>query len=191
MVKELINIGKRCSVDMCENNAFCKGLCKAHYEQKRQHGMIIGPVAKNLVARGGITKDNPCEYRTWNLMKRRCFNKNTKEYKNYGGKGVVVCDRWANSFSNFLEDMGKRPDGCSLDRINCSGDYSPENCRWATDRQQQRNRSNNRKEPCIYPMRKKYYVQVEKNGIKKRKMCPSMEEAIITRDAFTKELDTL
>lgn len=186
-----VNKGKECSVDGCRYPAFCKTLCKAHYEQVRQHGKITGMVIPHIKARGGITKENKDEYRTWNLMKRRCFNKNTKEYKNYGGKGIGVCDRWANSFSNFLEDMGKRPNGCSLDRINCSGDYSPENCRWATDRQQQRNRSNNRKELCIYPMKKRYYVQVEKNGIIKRKMCPSMDEAIIIRDAFTKELDTL
>lgn len=191
MVKELINIGKRCSVDMCENNAFCKGLCKAHYEQKRQHGMIIGPVTKNLVARGGVTKDNPCEYRAWNLMKRRCMNKNSKDFVYYGGRGVKVCDRWINSFANFLQDMGKKPIGCSLDRINPNEGYSPENCRWATDRQQQRNRRNNRPEPCIYPLKGRYYVVVEKHGAIKRKSCTTMEEAIVARDVFTKEMDKI
>lgn len=190
MAKE-VNKGKECSVDGCRHSAFCKTLCKAHYEQVRQHGKIIGMAIRHIKARGGITKENEDEYRTWKLMKRRCFNKNTKEYKYYGGKGIGVCDRWVNSFSNFLEDMGKRPKGCSLDRIDCSSDYSPENCRWATNRQQQRNRSNNREEPCIYPMKKRYYVQVEKNGIVKRKLCPSMDEAIIIRDSFTRELDIL
>ena len=190
MVKE-VNKGEKCSVGGCQYPAFCKTFFKAHYEQMRQHGRITGMVVPHKKARGGITKENEDEYRTWNLMKRRCSNKNTKEYKNYGGRGIRVCDRWVDSFSNFLEDMGKRPNGCSLDRIDCSGDYSPENCRWATSRQQQRNRRNNRREPCIYPLKGRYYVIVERNGTIKRKSCFSMRDAIIVRDVFTQELDSI
>lgn len=78
-------------------------------------------------------------YRTWVSMKARCSNKNNIFY---GGKGVQVCDEWM-SFEVFLKDMGERPDGCTIDRIDPSKGYFKENCRWATSRQQCRNKKNN------------------------------------------------
>jgi len=90
----------------------------------RRHGRTITP-----------------EYRTWRGMKRRCLNPGASQYAYYGGRGITICDRWRASFEAFLSDMGPRPVGQSLDRINPDGNYEPQNCRWATHSIQVRNRS--------------------------------------------------
>jgi hypothetical protein len=88
-------------------------------------------------------KDTPT-YSSWCRMRQRCFNKDSTQYKWYGGSGVSVCKRW-DSFENFLEDMGPRPVGMTLGRINPRGDYRPSNCRWESWKEQGSNRRNSRK----------------------------------------------
>lgn len=93
-----------------------------------------------------IRERYPREFNTWHSMNRRCYDENFQAFKWYGARGITVCERWhksgmSKSFFNFLEDMGVRPEGKTLDRVDFKGSYSPENCRWADELEQKRNTS--------------------------------------------------
>lgn len=102
----------------------------------RQHGMTRTPT-----------------HNTWMAMKSRCSNPSNAQFIHYGARGIKVCERWANSFDAFLADMGERPAGMTIERNNNEGDYEPDNCRWADEAEQSRNRRST--------------IKVERDGVTK------------------------
>lgn len=110
--------------------------------QAAQEAYDRAPKAKRWTDLGGKSRSSAA-YQSWLSMRHRCLNEKHDAYPRYGGRGIKVCERW-DSFENFLADMGERPDGTSIDRVNNDGDYEPGNCRWATTQEQFANRRNTR-----------------------------------------------
>lgn len=112
---------------------------------RKEIGFLLGTSekARNYGKNNKYFKHGLCKhklYTTWKGLKQRCYNPNSQRYKDYGGRGIKVCDRWINSFQNFLDDMGERPKGKSIDRIDVNGNYEPSNCRWASPIEQSHNK---------------------------------------------------
>ena len=128
---------------------------------------------------------NTRTYTSWYSMKQRCLNPSNSSYGKYGARGIAVCERWLESFENFLLDMGERPDGTTLDRIDFNGNYEPSNCRWASPMVQTLNRretvwiSDGEDELCFQHMAKKH--NMTNTMLRKRlKKGMSIEDAINT-----------
>lgn len=94
-------------------------------------------------------KFGSAEYYVWAGMKARCSNPKHISYKDYGARGISVCERWVNSFANFMDDMGPRPEGMTLDRKNNDGNYEPTNCKWSTRVEQRHNRRDTKTDEFI------------------------------------------
>lgn len=106
----------------CDLSHYAKGYCDNHYRTQ-----YVRKISKPL-------------WQIWCGMKQRCYNPNDPRYKDWGGRGIAVCDQWLNSYKAFELYMGSRPKGCTLDRIDNDKNYEPGNVRWATPKEQAANR---------------------------------------------------
>ena len=136
---------KECSIDACDKPVKGRGWCAMHWRRWRVNGdplTVKQLQSEDFKLADGRSAWDSQEYGVWCAMKARCHNKNDKAYLNYGGRGIKVCERWQgiNGFKRFMEDMGYRPKGLTLDRIDNDGNYEPSNCRWVNRNQQVHNR---------------------------------------------------
>ena len=121
-----------CKFEGCDSKHKAKGYCQKHYRRLQRHGD-----ANHVSAEIGFNNSQHPLYRTWCGMKERCNREANKAYKYYGGRGIKVCESWSKSFQSFASDMGDKPtSGHTLDRIDNSGNYSPDNCQWLTMKEQ-------------------------------------------------------
>jgi hypothetical protein len=108
---------------------------------KRERIVVLTPVRLAAILHHGHAErgNKSRTYNSWSAMLQRCHDPKHRSYKNYGGRGITVCQRWRESFEAFLADMGEPPEKHTLDRIDNDGNYEPSNCRWATRLMQSRN----------------------------------------------------
>ena len=132
-----------CLADNCESKPIAKGLCDKHYRKMKKYGDPNFSVNESH----GMKKTKV--YRTWRHMKDRCFNKNDKAYRYYGGRGITVCDDWRFSFSSFFDHVGDPPSSKhQIDRIDNNGNYEPNNVRWVLSATNNQNRRSTKMNAC-------------------------------------------
>ena len=140
-----------------------------------------------------LDKSSKSLYGTWYRMIDRCNNPNNISYKYYGGRGIKVCDRWKNSFEDFLSDMGEKPHpDYTLDRIDNKGDYDPSNCKWSSISEQMINRRykpNKLNEKFITERNNHYRISIKRSEVRRQRTVSTIEEAIKIRDLWLEEYE--
>lgn len=185
-----------CGVIGCNSMAECMGLCKKHWTRLCRKCSVDDSACDRIP--DGLCSRYAREYKSWDMMRQRCYNANYDGYHYYGGRGIKVCDRWLekpNGFKNFIDDMGERPNGTSLDRIDVNGDYCPENCRWA-DQSIQSHNKRNRQHSSNYTgvgeyhhnNRKFYRAFITKGSEIRQKDFTTLEDALMCRVEWEQEL---
>ena len=158
---DMLRIVKQCSVENCENKHYASGCCEKHYTRLKRHGNPL--FVKSF--HGDDRNKHPL-YTTYRLLKDRCLNPKSRDFKNYGGRGITMCDSWLGltGFSNFCEDMGVKPTKKhSIDRIDNNKGYEKKNCRWATVSEQNLNKRDSTEHPYVY-----FYNRSKKWMVRKR-----------------------
>jgi len=159
------------SMWLCQCECGTKEIVR-RYDLRRGLTKSCGCLRKELLITHGMT--NTTIYAVWKSMRRRCNKPNDPGYKNYGGRGITICRRW-DKFENFYADMGDKPKGLSIERVDNYGNYEPSNCKWATREEQDRNKRNNRiikyegREQCLTDW-------ARESGINYRTLCSRLNK---------------
>jgi hypothetical protein len=149
-----------CCIKGCDREVQGHDFCRSHYQAWRQNGHPLHFLKRRVASTSA--KSATKEYKTWHGAKQRCTKPASRQWPHYGGRGIKMCERWIESFDNFLKDMGKVPTRShSLERIDVNGNYEPSNCKWATATEQSRNTRAVRLTPAIVAEAKRRHLNGE------------------------------
>lgn len=177
-----------CGIASCEriiDRHGARNMCQMHYKRFMRTG---SPDMR--YANVKHISSHPL-YFSYAQMKSRCYSETNREYRHYGARGIKVCERWQgkSGFQNFLDDMGERPNGMTLDRKDVNEDYSPDNCRWASWHEQQSNRRNNNRVTGVgwHKSNKSWFASLMVKGVKHIKYASTFDDAVTKRLALEVE----
>lgn len=149
-----------CCIKGCGTQIRTCAFCNTHYMRYWQYGHPLRTAGGRYdEISNRVHKPQALERKTWYSMLRRCYEVRDKNYPAYGGRGIKVCDEWVTDFEVFYRDMGVRPQGYSLDRIDVNGNYTPFNCRWASVLEQNRNMRSTRLNKTKVAQAKRLYAE--------------------------------